>query len=236
MLKITNETLIIRRKRLEEGNIDMIGIIFDVDGTLWDSTKEVAVSWNRAIREHTSMERILTQDELKKEFGKPLDEIMDDLFPELDQSGKDELAFYMYQYENEHVKDAPCIVYDGVPETIRRLSGTYPLFIVSNCQSGYIEAFLENTGLGDCIQDFTCPGDTGKLKGDNIRIIMERNGIEEAVYVGDTQGDAQACRKAGIPMSYAAYGYGDVEGDYHTIHSFDKLLQIDYEDVLRGKP
>ena len=55
MLKITNETLIIRRKRLEEGNIDMIGIIFDVDGTLWDSTKEVAVSWNRAIREHTSM-------------------------------------------------------------------------------------------------------------------------------------------------------------------------------------
>lgn len=214
----------------------MTGIIFDVDGTLWDSTEEVAVSWNRAIRERTSMERILTGEELKKEFGKPLNEIMDDLFPELDQPGKDDLAYYMYQYENAHVKAAPCRVYDRVPETIRTLSGIYPLFIVSNCQSGYIEAFLENTGLGGCFRDFTCPGDTGKLKGDNIRIIMERNGLDAAVYVGDTQGDAKACRKAGIPMIFAAYGFGEVEGDYMTIHSFDELLRIDYEEIPGGKP
>lgn len=209
----------------------MAGIIFDVDGTLWDSTDEVAVSWNQAIRERTKIERTLTGEELKKEFGKPLDEIMDDLFPELSKSEKDELAYYMYQYENEHIQSAPCILYDRMPETVRRLGEKYPLFIVSNCQSGYIEAFLKNTGLGDCIRDFTCPGDTGKLKGDNIRIIMERNGIEDAVYVGDTQGDADACRKAGIPMVYAAYGFGEVEGDYVTIHSFEELLRIDFDKM-----
>ena len=208
-----------------------VGIIFDVDGTLWDSTDEVAVSWNQAIREHARIERTLTGEELKKEFGKPLDEIMDDLFPELNRGEKDELAYYMYQYENEHVKDAPCVCYDRMPETIRALSEKYPLFIVSNCQSGYIEAFLENTGLGACIRDFTCPGDTGQLKGDNIRIIMERNGIESAVYVGDTQGDADACKKAGIPMIYAAYGFGDVKGDYVTIHSFDELLRLDFDKL-----
>ena len=68
-------------------------------------------------------------------------------------------------------------------ETVRELSRKYKLFIVSNCQSGYIEAFLKNTGLGEYFADYTCPGDTGKLKGENIRIIMERNGIKEAIYV-----------------------------------------------------
>ena len=77
--------------------------------SLWDSTEEVAVSWNQAIRERTSLERVLTGEELKKEFGKPLDEIMDDLFPELSKPEKEELAYHMYQYENEHVKDAPCV-------------------------------------------------------------------------------------------------------------------------------
>ena len=60
---------------------------------------------------------------------------------------------------------------------------------------------------------------------------MERNGIESAVYVGDTQGDADACKKAGVPMIYAAYGFGDVKGDYVTIHSFDELLRLNFDKL-----
>ena len=58
---------------------------------------------------------------------------------------------------------------------------------------------------------------------------MERNGITEAVYVGDTQGDADACRMAGIPMIFPAYGFGEVEGEYVTLQSFGELLEIDYD-------
>ena len=67
----------------------MDAVIFDVDGTLWDSTDEVAVSWNEVLREETDLERRVTSEELKKEFGKPLEEIMEDLFPELTK--KDQL-------------------------------------------------------------------------------------------------------------------------------------------------
>lgn len=201
----------------------MEGIIFDVDGTLWDSTEQVAISWNRAIKEESKLDRVLTSDELKQEFGKPLEQIVDDLFPELNTDEKEQLASHLYRYENAWVESAPCILYDKMPETIRELSKKYKLFIVSNCQAGYIEAFLKNTGLGPYITDYTCPGDTGKLKGENIRIIMERNGINDAVYVGDTQGDADACRQAGVPMIYAAYGFGQVMGEYPTIYSFSEL-------------
>lgn len=209
----------------------MEGIIFDVDGTLWDSTEQVAVSWNQAIREQSGLDRTITADILKKEFGKPLEEIMADLFPELDAKGKEQLALHLYRYENEWVKEAPCILYAKMPETLRELSKKYKLFIVSNCQAGYIEAFLQNTGLGAYISDYTCPGDTGRLKAENIRIIMERNHIGNAVYVGDTQGDANACKEAGIPMIYVAYGFGQVEGEYVTIETFDELLNINYDNL-----
>ena len=72
------------------------GIIFDVDGTLWDSTEEVADSWNQAIKEQTDMDRTLTAEQLKREFGKPLEEIMDDLFPELAQKEQELSLIHIY--------------------------------------------------------------------------------------------------------------------------------------------
>lgn len=204
----------------------MEAIIFDVDGTLWDSTQEVAVAWNDALEKETKVKRRVTQEELKKEFGKPLEEIMADLFVELTKEEQMDLSKVLFRHQNKWMETAPCKVYEGVPEVLRQLAQAYKICIVSNCQEGYIEAFLKNTGLHDVVTDHTCPGDTGKLKAENIRIIMERNHIREAVYVGDTQGDADACQKAGVPMIYAAYGFGEAEGEYPTIHKFRELLQM----------
>ena len=186
----------------------------------------MAVSWNEALKRETELRRKVTAEELKKEFGKPLEEIMADLFPELAKEEQIKLSQILFRYQNKWMEAAPCKVYAGVPEVIRELAKRYKVCIVSNCQEGYIEAFLKNTGLGDAITDHTCPGDTGKLKAENIRLIMERNGIREAIYVGDTQGDADACRKADIPMICAEYGFGEVEGDYKRIKTFYELLEL----------
>ena len=135
----------------------------------------------------------------------------------------------MLKYENGVVASGPCVIFEGVQETIKKLSEKYPLYIVSNCQDGYIEAFLQYSKLGEYFKDFTCPAYTGRLKGENIRIIMERNGLSEAVYVGDTQGDANSCKEAEIPMIYAAYGFGKVEKADASIQSFDELLDMDFD-------
>lgn len=209
----------------------MEGIIFDVDGTLWDSTEEVAIAWNQALREKSQVNLVLTSEILKKEFGKPLVEIVEDLFPELSKEEQDCIAGHLFCYENERMETAPCKVYDRMEETIQKLSQKYKIFIVSNCQGGYIEAFLKNTGMGEYITDHLCPGDTGVFKADNIRLIMGRNGIKSAVYVGDTQGDANACKEAGIPMIYASYGFGQVEEPQAVIRSIDELLTMDFDRI-----
>ena len=175
------------------------------------------------------LEKELEEKDLKKEFGKPMEAIGESLFPEMPKDEMMKLMEKMLKYENGLVAAGPCVIFEGVQETIKKLSEKYPLYIVSNCQDGYIEAFLQYSKLGEYFKDFTCPAYTGRLKGENIRIIMERNGLSEAVYVGDTQGDANSCKEAEIPMIYAAYGFGEVEKADASIQSFDELLDMDFD-------
>ena len=58
------------------------GIIFDMDGTLWDSAENVAKSWNLAIQKSGMLEKELTTEDMKNVMGKTMDAIADILFSE----------------------------------------------------------------------------------------------------------------------------------------------------------
>ena len=117
-------------------------------------------------------------------------------------------------------------IYPHLESTLQILSEKYRLFIVSNCQAGYIEVFLKCTGFSRYFQGHLCPGDTGKPKGENILEIIRRFDLKSPVYVGDTAGDFQASRQAGIPFVHAAYGYGQTDGPDYTISQFSDLAGI----------
>ena len=183
----------------------MDGIIFDVDGTLWDSVEVVAESWNLAIKENSDLEPNLNREILQGLFGKTMDEI---------------------DYENRYLETHPGVYYEGVMDTLKELALEYPLFIVSNCQCGYIEVMMKGAGMEPYIKDFLCFGQTQTSKDQTILKLMEKNNLTSPVYVGDTQGDADSCKKAGVPFIFAEYGLGDVKEDYPTIHSFSELKNI----------
>ena len=102
------------------------------------------------------------------------------------------------------------ICYPDVREVIKQLAKTYDLYIVSNCQCGYIEQFLRKTQLEAYIKDIECFGNTGKNKGENIRLLVKRNSLKAPVYIGDTKGDCDASKEAGVPFIFASYGFGNV--------------------------
>ena len=186
-------------------------IILDVDGTIWDTTPIVAKAWNKAIEKLYPRVPCVTADILKGQFGKTMDIIGRNLFGKLTAEEQKKLLDQCCIEEQEALEDnQENITYSGVVETIRELSAKVPLFIVSNCQAGYIELVIKKLGLEDYITDFECFGNNGLPKDKNIRLVVERNALEAPVYVGDTQGDFDACKLAGVPFIWAEYGFGKV--------------------------
>lgn len=184
------------------------GLILDVDGTLWDSTGIVAQAWTQAVRDSGFPDFKVTADSLKGLFGKTMEVIAGEMLPWLPQKERDAVMERCCEYEHRALEEDECrICYPGVKDLIRDLSERIPVFIVSNCQSGYIELFLEKTGLGPYVKDTECYGNTRRGKGENIGMVVKRNHLQNPVYVGDTKGDLSAAKEAGVPFIYASYGF-----------------------------
>ncbi|MCH1978219.1 HAD family hydrolase [Lawsonibacter sp. OA9] len=196
-------------------------IILDVDGTLWDSTEIVARAWMEVLAKNTSLNLTITPDLLKSVFGRTLPDIAGIIFSEETRERQLELIDMCCKYEHELLRKYGAPLYPAWPQVLKILSARYPLFLVSNCEAGYIETFLECTGFGCYIKDHLCPGDTGNAKADNIREIIHRHDLKSPVYVGDTAGDYKAVKEAGpqIPFVFASYGFGKVENPDYIIQS-----------------
>ncbi|MBR1741500.1 MAG: HAD family hydrolase [Lachnospiraceae bacterium] len=206
-------------------------IILDVDGTLWNTTEVVARAWNQAITEEGHSHVRVDAEGLKKQFGKPMDVIAANLFTDVTPEIRAKLLEDCCAKEQQALMETTeNLRYPHVKETIQKLKDekNCRLFIVSNCQTGYIELVIEKNGLEDFISDFECFGNTKKPKGENISFICERNRLkkEETVYVGDTIGDKEAAEAAKIGFIYAAYGFGDVRGTDILINEFQELLEF----------
>ena len=188
-------------------------LIFDIDGTLWDSRVLVAEGYNLQLQEEGLAQFRTDPETLKALFGKVMTDIADALFPTLPAQERYPLMERCMARENRYLHENPCQVgYPGIRETLEALSRNHRLFIVSNSQCGYPEVCMEKLGIRELISGHLCFGDTQAPKGETIRVLMERHGITSAAYIGDTQGDADAARDAGIPFVWASYGFGEASG------------------------
>lgn len=120
------------------------GIIFDMDGTLWDSAANVAESWNEAIRQDGRLNKALTEADIKGVMGKTMDVIAKLLFPEISEKEQETLLAECCRIENDYLREHGGVLYPDLEDTFKELKKTYELYIVSNCQKGYIEAFLDH--------------------------------------------------------------------------------------------
>ncbi|MDF2543569.1 MAG: hypothetical protein K0S47_3287 [Herbinix sp.] len=202
-------------------------IIFDLDGTLWDSTKEVAYAFNIVLKErHPEVTDEVTAEKLQSLFGRPLPEIAVKLYQSVPEEEAKKIMTECCDYECIYLAEHGAELYQDLEETLQVLSKKFKLFIVSNCQEGYIQCFFKAyPHLEPYFTDFEYPGRTDKRKAENIRLIMERNYLKSPIYVGDTKGDADAAKEAGIPFIFARYGFGDVKEYDDVIDRLEELIE-----------
>ena len=202
-------------------------LIFDIDGTLWDSRALVAEGSNIQLRAE-GLDHLCTDAEtLRSLFGKVMTEIGDALFASIPVPERYDLMERCMATENRYLEENECkIGYPKVRETLEALSENHRLFIVSNSQCGYPELCMEKLGIRDLFAGHLCFGDTGTCKGETIRRLMEKHHIRSACYIGDTQGDYEAAVTAGLPFIWCTYGFGIPDAYAAKVDAFEELKDV----------
>ncbi|SMO67071.1 phosphoglycolate phosphatase [Chryseobacterium rhizoplanae] len=203
-------------------------LIFDLDGTLWDSRATIIKIWNEVLGRHQLIQRELKPEDMNQYMGLLAHDIVKDIIPGISDLQTQELLSEIVAEENKILHIQGGILYEGVEETLKSLANIHSLFIVSNCQDGYIESFLDYYQFNNLFVDFESHGRTQKPKSENIQLLMKRNqlSIEDSFYIGDTQTDYDSAVTNGLPFIFCKYGFGKLTDSLYepSILTFSDLI------------
>lgn len=210
---------------MNNNNISYDGLIFDLDGTLWDAAKTCSMAWNEVLAKYGYTQR-LTEENARSISGIKLEIMFPKFFPFVPNSQYED---FFESYKNKEsclMEKLGGKLYPNVLETLKLLDKKVKLFLVSNCVDGYIENFINFNNLQNLFSDYVSAGRTGLEKKENLKLIIDRNQIKNPIYIGDTIGDYDAANCNHIPFIYAAYGFGNAPNFTYKIDRFVDILKI----------
>ena len=222
MTKNTLSSIIIKMLGVIYLKYDSIG--FDLDGTLWSPVEAITKAWQETAKIFNV--RLPSRNDIANVLGLNKIDLMNKLYPEIDF--ETQMKFFEKATEicDEVIAAQGGTLFEGLDETLKILQKNFSLYIVSNCQDGYIERFLSFHKLGSYFCDSEHPDERCLSKGENLKALLNRNGFKNTIFVGDTQGDCDAARFAEVPFVYASYGFGKAVNPDYTISSFPEILDI----------
>lgn len=201
------------------------GIIFDLDGTLWEVTDRTYESVNKITKMHNLKE--VTYETICSVFGLNKEEAARLYFPYLNIEESIKLIDEIAVININNLKEYGGNVYKNLEDVLKTMKKDYELFIVSNTgHKEYIEAFLISSKLGKYFTDYVAASELNITKAEGIRKIIKEYELDKYVYVGDTKKDLESTIEAKVPFIQAKYGYGkDLKTEY-AIEEIKELPEI----------
>jgi phosphoglycolate phosphatase len=207
-------------------------LIFDLDGTLVDTSQDIANAINYAIEPFGV--RQLSNEEIKSMVGSGITKLLQSLLPFEkipQQNRREEVVQRFLEHYSEHLLDNTR-AYPNVKETLSKL-GNYKKAVVSNKREAFSKRILEGLGLLEFF-DLVLGSDSVPEKKPSPVPIFEvlkrlRISRDEAVIIGDSNFDIEAGKAAEIKIIAVTYGYREREAlkdaDF-MIDNFEELLNI----------
>ena len=203
----------------------MEGIIFDLDGTLWEVIESTLESANIIARKYKLPE--ISKHTICSVFGLNKVDSAKLYFPNVKPELGLKLMDEIVALNINNLKRNGGNVYKNLKETLIKLKKSYEMYIVSNtAEIEYIEAFLEISNLKKYFKDWIAASSLNISKGEAILKVMRENYIKQAIYIGDTIKDLEAANIANIPFVQARYGFGENLDTKYYINDISELPNV----------
>lgn len=198
-----------------------MNIIFDFDGTLFDTRTVDVAAFNRAFAEMGYA--ALSEDEVLAVIGKPLAAIAADFFDSKEQEANRYFELVL-RYELEEIPPNAQMYPFAIKLLHKLKEAGHSLVICSNGSKGYLEAILRKFDLYDLFT-IVWYAHEGVSKIRALEIILEELPKDKTVYVGDRAEDLEAARSHSLPFIGAMYGYGGSEMD-GAVYAADDVREV----------
>ena len=190
-------------------------LIFDVDGTIWDSEKDVYLSFNHTLKTLAGFE--ITKEEFQTLAGMPLGKMFEKVLPENKKHLYEdfEKTYKKYYIDEEHYADAT-VLFDGVKETLEicKNQGFY-MAIASSKPKRILDKMVKRFKLEGFQYVLGTEESNFKHKPDPeiVNYIIHKLEVskEDTVIIGDSKSDILTGRNAGIDTIAVIYGYDTEE-------------------------
>jgi phosphoglycolate phosphatase len=203
-------------------------LIFDLDGTLIDSQRDLIRSVNATL--HEMGREQLHQDTVSRYIGHGAPQLVAQALgnsatePERQRA----LKFFLAYYE-EHKLDSTC-AYPGVPEALEHLAA-FPMAVLTNKPVRVSTRILEGLGLAKYFRAVYGGNSFETKKPDPLgaqTILREfAAGPAEAILIGDSEIDVQTARNAGTLAASVNYGFGTHDRAAHPADVYlDRLTDL----------
>ena len=210
-------------------------LIFDVDGTVWDSEKDVFLSFNHTLKENAGFE--INKEQFQELAGMPLGKMFEMVLPDEKKAQFEEYEklYKKYYIDEEHYADATDL-FEGVEETLTKFKQDgYIMAVASSKPKRILDKMVKrfNIDFFDYLLGTEESNFKHKPDPDIVNYIMSNAGVEQddAVIIGDSKSDIMTGHNAGIDTIAVTYGYDKKENLINAnptfiIDDFSELINI----------
>jgi HAD superfamily hydrolase (TIGR01549 family) len=212
-------------------------LLFDIDGTLVDSTYHHAIAWQRAF---DSLDLPIPLWRIHRSVGMGGDKLVAEVAGETVEDKQGDELRDRWREEYLKIKDE-VVPLPGAAELIGSLSKQgYQVALASSGDPEFSREAMETLGVTDDVAVLTTSEDVDDSKPDPdlLQETLKRlEGVTHAVMVGDTPYDVESARKAGMQcVTLRSGGYGEAElvdaGAALVVDVPEDLVHLDWEKYL----
>lgn len=219
-------------------------VIFDLDGTLIDSSVDITNALNYALKPY-AVRPLAVEDTIKmigEGITRLIEKIVDSLgngvlknavteFPQNPQGLQDirtDVKNRFLEYYSEHILDYTR-EYPGVRETLESL-GLYKKAVISNKMESLSKKVLSGLGLSQYFVSVIGSDTVAEKKPSPLPILKVLSDLQVqpagTVIVGDSNYDIDAGKAAGVRTVAVTYGYRPRAAIAHADHIIDRITDL----------